>query len=217
MAARGQVPLTLCAEKDSLAPNSSILFDGKRLPMQFLAALWLPILLSAVIVFIASSIMHMVLPYHKSDYRQLPDEDKILAFLRPAGLQRGIYVFPFSTHRNMKSPEIQEKYKQGPVGILTVFPSGPPVMPKFLGLWFTYCLVIGIVVAYLSWHTVTPGAPYRHVFRAAGTAAFLAYGMGNLSNGIWKGQPWSNVIKEAADGLIYSLLTAATFACLWPH
>jgi hypothetical protein len=204
-------------EKDSLAANSSILFDGKRPPMQFLAALWLPILLSAVIVFIASSIMHMVLPYHKSDYRQLPDEDKILASLRPAGLQRGVYAFPFCTHQNMKSPEIQEKYKQGPVGILTVFPSGPPAMPKFLGLWFAYCLVIGIVVAYLSWHTITPGAPYRHVLRVAGTAAFLAYGLGILSNGIWKGQPWSNVIKEAADGLIYSLLTAATFACLWPH
>jgi hypothetical protein len=185
--------------------------------MQFLAALWLPILLSAVIVFIASSIMHMVLPYHKSDYRQLPDEDKTLATLRPAGLQRGVYVFPFCTHQNMKSPEIQEKYKQGPVGILTVLPSGPPAMPKFLGLWFAYCLIIGTVVAYLTWHTVVPGAPYRHVFRVAGTAAFLAYGAGNLSNGIWKGQPWVNVIKEAADGLVYSLLAAGTFGWLWPH
>jgi hypothetical protein len=185
--------------------------------MQFLAALWLPILLSAVIVFIASSIMHMVLPYHKSDYRQLPDEDKILASLRPAELQRGVYVFPFCTHQNMKSAEIQEKYKQGPVGVLTVFPSGPPAMPKFLGMWFAYCLIIGVVVAYLAWHTVTPGAPYRHVFRVAGTAAFLAFGVGILSNGIWKGQPWSNVIKEAADGLVYALLTAGTFGWLWPH
>ena len=185
--------------------------------MQFLAALWLPILLSAVIVFIASSIMHMVLPYHKSDYRQLPEEDKILASLRPAGLQKGIYVFPFCTHQNMKSPEIQEKYKQGPVGILTVFPSGPPAMPKFLGMWFAYTLIISVVVANLAANNVVPGAHYRHVFRVAGTAAFLAYGVGILSNGIWKGQPWSNDIKEAADGLIYSLLTAATFACLWPH
>lgn len=185
--------------------------------MQFLAALWLPILLSAVIVFIASSIMHMVLPYHKSDYRQLPDEDKILATLRPAGLQKGVYVFPYCTHQNMKSPEIQEKYKQGPVGFMTIFPSGPPVMPKFLAMWFGYCLIIGIVVAYLTWHTLRTGDPYRHVFRAAGTAAFLAYGLGNLSNGIWKGQPWSNVIKEAVDGLVYALLTAGTFGWLWPH
>jgi hypothetical protein len=189
--------------------------------MQFLAALWLPILLSAVIVFIASSIMHMVLPYHKSDYRQLPDEDKLLATLRPAGLQRGVYVFPFCTHQNMKSPEIQEKYKQGPVGILTVFPSGPPVMPKFLGLWFAYSLIISVVVAYLTAHAhplvLAHGAPFRPVFRVAGTAAFLAYGLANLSNGIWKGQPWGNVIKEVVDGLVYALLTAGTFGWLWPH
>ena len=37
-----------------------------------LAALWLPILLSAVIVFVVSSILHMALPFHKNDYRQLP-------------------------------------------------------------------------------------------------------------------------------------------------
>src|ERR1700688_1569216 len=182
-----------------------------------LSVLWLPIVLSAVIVFVASSIMHMVLPYHRSDYQKLPDEDKVLGALRGVGLKRGLYIFPFTTHQDMKSPAVIEKYKQGPVGMLTVFPSGPPVMPKFLGLWFAYCLVIGVVVAYLSWHTVTPGAPHRHVFRVAGTAAFLAYGLGNLSNGIWKGQPWRNVIKEAADGFVYALLTAGTFGWLWPH
>lgn len=44
--------------------------------MVTLSALWLPILLSAVIVFVASSIIHMAIPIHKNDYRQLPDEDK---------------------------------------------------------------------------------------------------------------------------------------------
>ena len=95
-----------------------------------LAALWLPILLSAVIVFVASSIMHMVLPYHRSDYKQLPDEDKILSALRPAGLKRGLYVFPFCTHKDMKSPALIEKYKQGPVGFLNILPSAPPAMFK---------------------------------------------------------------------------------------
>src|SRR5258707_10520525 len=105
-----------------------------------LAGLWLPILLAAIIVFFASFVMHMLLPYHRSDYQKLPDEDKLLAALRAAGLKRGLYVFPFCTHKEMKSPAMQEKYKQGPVGLLTVFPSGPPVMPKFLGMWFAYCL-----------------------------------------------------------------------------
>jgi hypothetical protein len=182
-----------------------------------LTALWLPIVLSAVIVFVASSIMHMLLPYHRSDYQKLPDEDKLLAALRAAGLKRGLYVFPFCTHKEMKSPAMIEKYKQGPVGMMTVFPSGPPVMPKFLGMWFVFCLVVGFFVAYLTGHTVMPGAQYPAVFRVAGTAAFLAYGLGHLSNGIWKGQTWGFTIKEVVDGLVYGLLTAGTFGWLWPR
>ena len=182
-----------------------------------LTALWLPILLSAVIVFIASSIMYMLLPYHRSDYQQLPEEDKLLATLRGAGLKPGLYHFPHCTHRDMKSPATMEKMKLGPVGMLTVFPSGPPAMPKFLGMWFAYCLIIGFFVAYLTGVTVAPGAPYLAVFRVAGTAALLAYGLGHLSNGIWKGQPWGVTLKEVFDGLVYGLLTAATFGWLWPR
>jgi len=189
--------------------------------MHFLAALWLPILLSAVIVFIASSIMHMVLPYHKSDYRQLPDEDKVLPSLRAAGLQKGLYIFPYCTHKEMNSPAAQEKYKLGPVGMLIVFPSGPPAMPKFLGMWFAYCLIIGVFVAYITTHAhplvVAHGEPFWAVFRVASASAFLAYGLANLSNGIWKGQPWGNVSKEVVDGLVYALLTAGTFGWLWPR
>jgi hypothetical protein len=182
-----------------------------------LTAFWLPVLLSAVIVFIASSIIHMVLPYHRSDYRALPDEDKLMAVLRGAGLTRGLYIFPYCTHKDMKSPAAQEKYKQGPVGMMTIFPSGPPALPKFLGMWFVYCLIVSFFVAYLAGHTVAHGAPYLAVFRVVGTAAFLAYGLAHLSNGIWKGQTWGTTIKEVFDGLIYGLLTAGTFGWLWPR
>ena len=181
------------------------------------SALWLPIVLSAVIVFVASSVMHMLLPYHRGDYKQLPDEEKTLSALRSASLKRGLYVFPFGTHKDMNSPAMIEKYNQGPVGMMTIFPSGPPVMPKFLGLWFAYCLLIGFFVAYLAAHTIPPHTHYRAVFRIVGTAAFLAYGLGTISNAIWKGQTWSFTIKEVLDGLVYALLTAGTFGWLWPR
>jgi hypothetical protein len=182
-----------------------------------LPALWLPILLSAVIVFVGSSIMHMLLPYHRSDYRPLPDEAKTLAALRSAGLTRGLYTFPFTTHKDMKLPATIEKFKQGPVGILTVFPSGQVNMGKFMGLWFGFCLIISVFVAYLTGHTVAPGTDYLHVFRVAGTAGFLAYGLGHVSDGIWWGRPWSATLKDVFDGLIYGLLTAGTFGWLWPR
>jgi len=157
--------------------------------MVSLSVLWLPIVVSAVIVFVASSIMHMLLKYHQSDCRQLPDEDKLRAALRAAGVKRGLYMFPYGSHKDMKTPAMQEKYKEGPVGFMTIFPSGPPALPKFLVMWFVYCLIIGFFTAYLTGHTVPAGANYLVVFRVAGTAAFMAYGLGLLSNGIWKGQP----------------------------
>jgi hypothetical protein len=182
-----------------------------------LAALWLPIVVSAVIVFIASSIMHMVLPYHRSDYRQLPDEDKLRATLRAANLQRGLYIFPFTNHKDMKSPAVCEKYKEGPVGMLTIMPSGPPAMGKFMGQWFVFCLIIGFFTAYLTAHTVSFGANYLVVFRVAGTAAFMGYGLGQLSDAIWKGQTWSSTLKHVFDGLVFGLLTAGVFGWLWPR
>jgi len=185
--------------------------------MTLLSALWLPIVLSAVIVFIASSIMHTLLPYHRGDYKQLPDEDKTLTALRSSGLKRDLYVFPYCKPKDMKTPTAIEKYKQGPVGMMIVFPSGSPVMGKFLGLWFGYCLLISFFVGYLAAHTIAAHADYLVVFRVVGTAAFLTYGLGPLANVIWKGYPWSFVLKEVIDGLIYALLTAGTFGWLWPR
>ena len=185
--------------------------------MVSLMSLWLPILLSAVIVFIASSILHMVLPYHRSDYKRLNDEDKILPVMRAANLAPGVYTFPFCTHETMKSPESVERYKQGPVGMMTVLPSGPPNMGKYLGLWFGYCVLVAFFVAYLAAHSLPIGTHYLTVFRIVGTAAFIGFGLSCLSNGIWKGQPWSNTIKEMVDGLIYGLLTAGVFGWLWPR
>ncbi|HEU0040368.1 MAG TPA: hypothetical protein VFR76_13955 [Verrucomicrobiae bacterium] len=179
--------------------------------------LWMPILLSAVFVFVASSIIHMVLPYHRSDYKKLPDEDKVLAALRSSGLSRGVYMFPHCTHKDMKSPEMQEKFKQGPVGMITVFPGGPANMPKYLVQWFAFCVVVGIFTAYLTGRTLPSGTVYLAVFRVAGAVAFMAYGVGQVVNGIWMGQPWSSVLKHVFDGLIYSLLLAGTFGWLWPR
>ena len=182
-----------------------------------LMALWIPIVLAAVFVFVASSIIHMVLPYHKTEYHQLPDEDKILAAMRPYALKPGIYNFPFCDHNTLKTPEVQAKFKQGPVGFLSIRPNGPVNMGSFLGLWFGFCVVVSIFTAYLTGRTVAAGAPYLMVFRVAGTTAFMAYGVGLLSNGIWKGQPWSMVFKEFFDGIVYCVLTAVAFAWLWPH
>src|SRR5437773_6562580 len=142
-----------------------------------LTALWLPILVSAVVVFFASFIMHMVLAYHKSDYRKLPDEDRVTDALRTAGVTRGsAYFFPYFSFKEMKSAPAVEKMKRGPVGLLTVLPNRPPAMGKNLVQWFLYCVVISIFAAYLSGRTLAPGSPFLQVFRVARTVSMLGYG-----------------------------------------
>jgi hypothetical protein len=101
--------------------------------------------------------------------------------------------------------------------MMVVLDNGRPFMPRYLGLWFGYCLVIGFFVAYLAAHTVPAGTNYLAVFRIVGSAAFLAFGIGPLANVIWKSYPWGFVLKEVIDGLIYALLMAGTFGWLWPR
>lgn len=181
-------------------------------------SLWAPILVSAVLVFFASWLLHMLLTYHRRDVRQLPDEPGTVEALRRGGLEPGLYVFPYCAKpKEMGSPEMQEKYKKGPIGLLTVLPSGPPNMGKHLGLWFGFCLLVGIFVAYLAGRFLPAGTEYLEVFRFTGTLAFMAYAMGEITDSIWKGQPWGNTLRAIVDGLVYSLLTAGSFGWLWPE
>ena len=182
-----------------------------------ITALWLPIILSAVLVFVASSVLHMILSYHKSEYRKLPDEEAV-RLSAGENIVPGFYAFPHvNGPQDLKNPEVLEKFKRGPVGYLTIIPKGGPSMGKYLGLWFSYCLLIAIFVAYLTGRTISSETQYMPVFRIAGTIAFLGYGVGHIVDSIWRGQPWSATIKHVFDGMIYALLTAGTFAWLWPR
>ena len=182
-----------------------------------LVSLWLPIVLSGVLVFIASSILHMVIPIHKGDYKKMPGEAGVMAELRKNSVAPGMYMFPCTgSMKDWKSPEYLERYKQGPVGILTILPAGPtPSMGKNLVQWFFFCVLISCFSAYVC--TLLPaGTAYSVVFRWAGTVAILGYGASGVSNSIWHGQPWSVTLKFVFDGVIYGLLTGGTFGWLWP-
>ena len=178
--------------------------------------LWLPIVLSAVVVFIASALIHMVLKYHQSDYEELPEEDRILATMRETGVEPGLYSFPHAEYSRMKDPEVVERFERGPVGLLTVVPAGPPALGKELAEWFVFTIVVGIFAAYLTGRTLAPGAEYFEVFRVAGTVAFVGYGLGQIPNSIWGGVPWKVTAKNVFDGLIYGLLVGGSFAGFWP-
>jgi hypothetical protein len=185
--------------------------------MVYVTALWLPIVVAAVVVFVASWIIHVALQYHKNDYKKLPNEDAVLEAMRNAGVEPGDYIFPRApSHKEMKSPEMVAKYERGPVGFATVMPSGAPGMGKQLVLWFIYSLVVGIFAAYVAGRTLAPGTEYLMVFRITATVAFLAYAGSEAIQSIWMGRSWSSTIKNLIDGLIYGLLTGGVFGSMWP-
>ena len=182
-----------------------------------LTSLWLPILLSAVFVFIASSIIHMLPLWHKGDYPPLPNQDQVMDALRPLALPRGDYMVPRAANMaDMKTPEFQEKLTRGPVLMMTVLPNGPYGMGKALGLWFVYSLVISYFAAYIAGRALAPGANYLEVFRFAGATAFIGYAAALWQMSIWYNRSWAMTIKSTFDGLIYACLTAGTFGWLWP-
>jgi hypothetical protein len=181
-------------------------------------SLWLPILLSAVLVFIASSVIHMVLPYHRSDYRKLPSEDDVMDALRKFSIPPGDYLVPCAgSPKAMKDPAFQEKWKKGPVAMMTVMGSDSTAMGKSLALWFVYCVVIGVCAAYISGRALPAGAPYRAVFRFAGATAFYGYALALWQNTIWYKREWTTTLKSTLDGLVYGLLTGGVFGWLWPR
>lgn len=182
-----------------------------------LAELWLPILLSAVLVFVVSSIIHMATPMHKGDFRKVPGEDKVMDAIRNQAIAPGTYMFPCAeSMKDMGTPEMIEKCKRGPVGFLTVVPSGAPGMGKNLIQWFMYSVLIAVFVAYAGTLVLDRGAAYATVFRFTGTVAILGYALGGIPDSIWKGQRWSITFKFVIDGVLYGLVTAGTFGWLWP-
>jgi len=168
--------------------------------MVTLGMLWLPILVAVVLVFIASNLVWMVLPHHKKDTKRLPDEAAALDVLGKQALTPGVYRFPWADFADMNKPETITKLTRGPVGLLTVRPSGPISMGKPMAAWVSYIVLITVAVACIAGRMLAPGAPYLSVFRRVGAVAILAYSAGNVPNAIWWGKPWRNTALRSWTG-----------------
>ena len=180
-------------------------------------SLWLPIILSAVVVFFISSILHMLFKYHNSDFKKLPSEDAVMNDLRKHNIPPGDYMMPYTTdNKERNSQEFKDKLNKGPVAVFTILPSSAMNMGSSLAMWFVYCLIIGIFSAYVAGRALEPGAPYLSVFRFAGATAFTSYSLALLHDSIWFKRNWTTTFKYMFDGLIYALFTGGVFGWLWP-
>jgi len=186
--------------------------------MVSLGSLWLPVLLSAVLVFVVSSLVHMVLKYHNRDYTRIPNEEAIRTAIRNASPPPAQYIIPYCGEmKQMQTPEMKQKFTEGPVAVVNVMRPGVPSMGRPLTEWFLFSLVVSFFIAYIASHTVPAGTRYLEVFRIVGAIGFLAYAAGTIPPSIWMGKPWKVTWKDVFDGLLYGLVTAGTFGWLWPR
>jgi hypothetical protein len=180
-----------------------------------LTSLWLPILLSAVFVFIASNIMWMALPFwHRADYGKLPDDKPLLDSL--SSVKSGQYMAPCGDWGKL-TPEEREAQMARPMAFILVRNPARFSFGATLGKYFLFLLFVSALVAYIPAVALEPGTHYLEVFRVVGTAAILVYAFSGISDSIWYGKPWSVTAKVVVDGIIYGLLTAGTFGWLWPR
>jgi len=183
-----------------------------------LTSLLAPIVLSGVIVFIASSLVDTVLGYHRADFKTLPSEDEVMAALQRIGVPPGDYMMPRPPSREaMKSPEFMAKFAKGPKMIATVLKSGPFNMGPSLIKWFIFCCVVSVFTAYVTGRTHGPGTPYLGIFPIAGCVAFMGYTFGHWPDHIWYQRSLGTTLRNTFDGLVYGLLTAGVFGWLWPR
>jgi hypothetical protein len=185
--------------------------------MDLLIPLWLPILLSAVAVWIASSVVWMALPHHKQDFIRLADEDGFMDSVRKSGIKPGNYLFPdFRDREAMKSEKVSKALEEGPVGHLSVWPTPVTMGSKLVATFIVY-LVVSTLIAYLTRVTIPGAAPFPRVFQVAATAGILAYCFSFIPNALWFGSYKRTVVANFVDGLVYGAITGAIFAWRWPH
>ncbi len=180
-------------------------------------ALWVPLLVSAAAVFVASALAWTVMPHHRPDFAPADDEDALMDAIRKCAPKPGMYYFPYADHKSEHTKEYRQKVEAGPVGIIRVRdPKSALNMPGAMIKSFVYNLVVATLVAYVAGGALGPNAAFWDVFGTVGPVTFLAYALCSVHESIWMGLPRSAAIKQGIDGFAYALITAGVFAWLWP-
>lgn len=204
-------------------------FKHRRTHMEGLMDLWLPILVSAVAVWVASALAWMLLPHHRGDFRQLPNEDGVMDAVRRLSIPPGLYFFPHMKECNKAKmdPVAKEKFERGPHGLLQVWsPDAFGKMGRNMLLSFVHYVIVGVFIAYLAMQALPRGTDvagiistrpdFLAIFRFTGTAGIMAYTLAQIPKDIWFGTPTRNILSCLVDGIAFGLITGAIFGWLWP-
>lgn len=184
--------------------------------MTFLAQLWLPIIVSGVIVFFVSALFWMLSPHHQMEWKKLPNQDSVLGALRAGNVAPGTYMAPgVNSPDERKDPAWRAEVEKGVSAIITVRAGGMNNMGAQMAQSLLSNVLISFFCAYVASHAIQPGAQYLEVFRIVGTLGFMSYSLASMSDSVWFGRPWNNFFKQCFDALVYGCLMGGVFGWLW--
>lgn len=179
--------------------------------------LWLAILVAGLLCWVASALIHMLVKYHNADYKKLPNEEAVSSALADQSPNPGLYTLPHCIDmKEMGEESMQKKFNDGPVAMIAIMPNGMPPMGKLLSQQILFFILGSVLIGYLASISISTNADFMMVFRQVFIASFLTYGWAQIPYSIWMGQPWANCVRFLIDALIYAVVTASTFAVLWP-
>lgn len=184
--------------------------------MNFVALLWLPILVSAVAVFVLSAASHMLLPWRRDEFRGIPGHEAIQAVVKD--LPPGQYLFPAGLDpRERGGKEWLARWAAGPSGWLTLVPREPIAMGRNMAQSMLAYLVVSFLTAYLATFALGAAPASFTVFRFVSTLGVLTYATGTSFTSIWYGRPWKAFAADVLDAVVLAFAMAAVFAWLWPR
>ncbi|MEM9081951.1 MAG: hypothetical protein AAGB34_00025 [Planctomycetota bacterium] len=193
--------------------------------MEWLTLLWLPIVVAAVVCFIASALAWTVLPHHNKDVLPFANPQHFKDLAQPDGAESvkpGVYMFPHQHNMSAEDETSKTMIKEGPWGTVNIWPAQPQMGPKLAASLGVF-LFVTFLVAYVAAESLLEDAQgdiepisSLRVFQLTTTVAVMAYTCGWMLNAIWFGKPLRQWLTDGVDGLAYGLITGATFAILWP-
>jgi len=191
--------------------------------VEFLTALWIPILASAAAVWIISAVFWMAINHHNKDFDRLPDEAAFIAAVKSLNIPPGVYGFPYFGDRSAcNTPEGKKAMTEGPLGMLYNWRPGLG-MGKNMVITFLVYIAVSVCIAYIAWNAfrhdgvpVAPAPSFGRVMQITGTAGVAAYAFAFIPGGVWFQAKGRSLVLGMIDGVVYGLVTGAIFAWRWP-
>lgn len=182
-----------------------------------LTSLLLPILVAAVAVFILSMVVMQLMPWHKRDWDNVPNDDAVIAAIRELGIEPGDYIVPSARLADgSRNPDFVDKWAKGPSVTMTVIPPSAN-MGRYMGQWFAFTLLVAVIAGWITNSIVGASRNEHAVFHYGAILTFLCYSLGAWPLSIWYHRKWSTAFKSALDALLYGVVTGIVFSWLWPR